>query len=130
MQGERPRYTPAMLLKIRDLGLKGRSRHQIAMELGVSEKTLGNWEKAHIELKEMMEFAYTAAQAFYETMVDSAIFDPAFQSNVYKLIMESRFSDTYSPRKSGEKTVPDEEMSYEDKVKLIETQMKRYAKDP
>jgi transcriptional regulator with XRE-family HTH domain len=130
MQDGKPRYNPSMLPVIRDLGLKGRSRHQIAMQLGVSEKTLGNWEKAHPELKDMIDFAYTAAQAFYETMVDAAIFDPAFQSNVYKLIMESRFSDTYSPRKGPDKGVPDEGLSYEDKIKLIETQVRRYTKEP
>lgn len=129
MQDGKPRYNPTMLPVVTGLGLKGKSRHQIALQLGVSERTINTWERTYPEFKDAMEFAQTAAQAFYEEMVDMAIFDPAFQSNVYKLIMENRFSDTYSPKRGGgaASSTP-EETSVEDRMKMIETLVGRYSK--
>ena len=66
------KYHDGIPAKVYELLAKGRSKTQCAAYLGISEKTLSNWEKTHEELRDVMEVGETMSAAFWQDLSQRA----------------------------------------------------------
>jgi hypothetical protein len=65
-RGRPTTYDPAFCDRVIELGEQGKSKAQIARELGTSRKSLYLWMKVHPEFAEALEEAQFAALAWWE----------------------------------------------------------------
>ncbi len=99
-------YRPEYCQLAIEAGKLGHSRAKIALEFGVSSKTVKNWEADHPEFGEAMEMSRTYAQAYWEDVGATGIMmGKQFNANVWKTVMECRFSE-YQPIKRTEISGP------------------------
>lgn len=82
-----------------DLGERGKSRAQIARDLGVTRQTLANWEQAHPEFLDAMTQARELALAWWEDQGQEGIWSEAggrtLNANAYRLQVTNRFPDDW-----------------------------------
>ena len=70
------KYDPAFCEKIVALGKLGKSKAQIASELGVVRNTLDNWAAQHPELVVAISEAQDYALAWWENMAQAVMIEP------------------------------------------------------
>ena len=62
-----------MCRRVEALGLQGKTRHQMAVELGIHYTTLLTWERLHPEFNEALKAAHDASLAYWQGIVQEAI---------------------------------------------------------
>jgi hypothetical protein len=86
-----------------NLGRLGRSRTQIAVEIGVTRKTLSRWIEDHAEFAEACELADDCALAYFETIgAEGALSGPRFNDRAWWHLVRNRFPDHYRDAKEVE----------------------------
>jgi hypothetical protein len=81
------------------IGELGKSRAQIARELGASRKTLYLWMKVHPEFAEAMEEAQFAALAWWEDVGQAGLsMGSKFNASLYAYQMKNRFREFYADK--------------------------------
>lgn len=96
--GKPTKYDPeTMLAKVIELGRFGKSKAQIARQLGVSDKTLAAWAERHPEFAEAMQAARTLALAWWEDYGQLGVFlgSKDFNVNAWHTQVKARFPDEY-----------------------------------
>lgn len=96
--GDPTRYDPTtMPAKVLELGGFGKSRAQIARQLGISRRRLDEWEKTHAIFKEALEVADTLALAWWEDQGQLGIFLSAkeFNMSAWLAQIRARFPEIY-----------------------------------
>ena len=94
--GRPNKYQPAMCEVIVELGLKGKSKAQMASHLNIARSTFDRWLEEHQEFREAWELADTHAQAFWESIgADGVGKGHLFNHNAWSLQIRNRFSHSY-----------------------------------
>lgn len=96
--GKPTKYAPdVMLSKVIELGRFGKSKAQIARQLGVSDKTLTAWADRYPEFAEAMQVARTLALAWWEDQGQIGVFlgSKDFNVSAWHLQVKARFPDEY-----------------------------------
>jgi len=91
------KYDPAFCEKIVAMGKLGKSKAQIASELGVVRNTLDNWVIDHPELGVALHEAQEYALAWWENMAQAVMIEPVPGWNATSFIfqMKNRFRSDY-----------------------------------
>jgi hypothetical protein len=84
-----------MCARVVELGRLGKSRKEMAADLGVRADALARWAARFPEFAEAMEFALACAQAWWEEKGRLGIHDRNFNTAAYILTMRNRFRDDY-----------------------------------
>jgi hypothetical protein len=88
-------YDPALVARVISLGREGRSRAEIAVELGVSLERLAAWADDHPDLAAGPEHAATEARAWWDKLPREAVSkDGVFHAAVWSRTMAQRFGST------------------------------------
>lgn len=99
-------YRPEYCERVIELGAQGYSKAQIAFELGKhSTETLDDWGKANSEFSEALARARAASLAFWELKALKGLENRDFNSNLYRVAMQGRFSAEYRDAPKAEITV-------------------------
>ncbi len=95
--GRPSKYDPAYCEKIVALGKLGKSKAQIASELGVVRNTLDNWAAEHPELVLALREAQEYSLAWWENMAQAVMSEPVPGWNATSFIfqMKNRFRNDY-----------------------------------
>ena len=95
--GTPTKYDPAMLAKVVELGRFGKSKAQIARQLGVSDKTLTAWADKHPDFAEAMQAARSLALAWWEDYGQLGVFlgSKDFNVNAWHTQVKARFPEEY-----------------------------------
>jgi hypothetical protein len=89
-------YDPSYIDLVLDLGLKGYSKAEIAAELtNGSYEQLDRWGRAVPEFREALTRARELSLAFWEGLARSQVGNRDFNSNLYRIAMQGRFSAEY-----------------------------------
>lgn len=99
-------YDPDYCAKAIDLGRAGKSRAYIAAQFGVARQTLHNWEAAHPEFLDAMEYARDLAQAWWEDKGQDGLTQQGFNASIWSRSMAARFSDDWREVKATEHSGP------------------------
>lgn len=92
MPGGRPsKYDPEYCETVVALGSQGKSKVEIAFEIGVIAETLDNWAKAHPEFFEALTRAKQAEQVWWERKGRDNIESQVFQASMWSRSMAARF---------------------------------------
>lgn len=106
--GGRPtKYDPAFCERVMELGAEGRSKVEIAFEIGVDRKTLDNWSDVHPEFFHAITRAKLAEQAWWERKGRENIDKPIFQASMWSRSMAARFPDDWREVSRQERSGPD-----------------------
>ena len=97
-RGRPTTYDPAFCERVIELGEEGKSKAQIARELGISRKSLYLWMKGHPEFKEAMDEAEFAALAWWEDVGQAGLSMPKFNATLYAFNMKNRFREFYADK--------------------------------
>lgn len=85
-------YDAALTLRAIALGREGRSRAEIAVELGVSLENLAAWACEHPEFSDALERADTESRAWWDKLPREAVWkDGVFHAAVWSRAMVQRF---------------------------------------
>ena len=84
------KYDPSFCEKIVALGKLGKSKAQIASELGVVRKTLDNWVIDHPELGVALHEAQEFALAWWENMAQAVMIEPVPGWNATSFVFHVR----------------------------------------
>lgn len=103
--GRPTKYDPAMCETVIELGAKGASRAEIAMELGIHWDTFHEWQKQHPAFSDAIKRAMQLAQGWWEKKGREATFaSEGFNATSYIFQMKNRFRDEWSDRVVNENT--------------------------
>jgi helix-turn-helix resolvase-like protein len=98
-RGRPTTYSPDFCERVIELGAEGKSKWQIARDLGCSRKTLYAWVKAHPEFAEAMEESQDLALAWWEDVGQQGLkMGSKFNASVYSYLMKNRFREHYSDK--------------------------------
>lgn len=102
-------YDPAMCQTVLELGAAGKSKAQIAKELGVSRVTMTAWEGKHPEFLNAVKEAQDLALAWWEEKGQDSTFDNSkgFNATAFIFQMKNRFRDDYRDTQAHEHTGKD-----------------------
>jgi transposase len=104
-------YRPEYCSKVIELGRQGKSKEQIAAQLGLGWNTLGGWAEKHPEFKEALHEAKNLELSFWEDLGLQHIVEVPgsgrLNSAVWNKIMSCRFPHKYSERNKIELTGAD-----------------------
>lgn len=98
-------YDPAYCDWVVQLGAMGKSRAEIAYELGVVRETLTNWSKAHPEFLGAMTRAKLAEQVWWERKGRDNLESREFQASMWSRSMSARFPDDWRENTKNETTL-------------------------
>ena len=84
------KYDPAFCEKIVALGKLGKSKAQIASELGVVRNTLDNWATQHPEMVIALRDAQEYVLAWWENMAQAVMIEPVSGWNATSFIFHVR----------------------------------------
>lgn len=84
------------------LGTEGKSYTQIAVDLGITRKTLYAWGEAHPEFLNALERARECAQAWWERQGMLGMWADKFNAAVWNKSMSCRFPDDYTDKTKQE----------------------------
>jgi len=93
--GRPSKYQPAMCEVIVELGLKGKSKAQMASHLNIARSTFDRWLEEHQEFRESWELADTHAQAFWEEIGAGGVGNKFFNDRAWSLQVRNRFPRDY-----------------------------------
>jgi hypothetical protein len=95
--GRPSKYDPSFCEKIVALGKLGKSKAQIASELGVVRQTLDNWAAEHPEMIPALREAQEYSLAWWENMAQAVMIEPVPGWNATSFIfqMKNRFRNDY-----------------------------------
>ena len=82
-----------------ELGKKGKSLTQIAVQFGVSAGTIYFWRKRYPEFNDAMHAARDCAKAWYEDQGQLGIWDSKFNGSTWDKQIAARFPEDYRPSK-------------------------------
>ena len=99
LKGRPSKYLPEMNEYVVFLGKRGYSMKQIASMLDVSHFTLYDWAEQNEEFSQSLARAREAAQNWWETIGQSALFAERFNTFIWNKIVSSRFRQDYTDRK-------------------------------
>lgn len=100
MPGGRPStYDPDYCSAVIELGRKGFSQVQIAVELEIPRSTMHSWAEQHEEFSAALTRAKECEQAWWEQQGMSGMVGDKFNAAVWKTSMQARFRDDYTERK-------------------------------
>lgn len=104
--GRPTEYKPEFCELVVELGKKGYSEAQIAAEIGVTRKTLKNWEDQYPEFFYWNGLSKEHAQAWWESLAQNQMLapTPGFSSGLWAKSMSARFRDDYTERTKQEVT--------------------------
>lgn len=106
MSGGRPTdYKPDFCERVVGLGKEGKSRVEIAYELGVVRTTLANWEQAHPEFLVAMTRAKEAEQVWWERKGRDNLQSAVFQASMWSRSMGARFPNDWREASKTDTTV-------------------------
>lgn len=89
-----------------ELGKLGKSRAQIAADLGVCKVTVYTWMKVHDDFADAMDLAQTYAQAWWEDKGQDGLEKTGFNATLWAKNVNCRFSDDYAERQKHEVSGP------------------------
>lgn len=104
--GRPTKYDPALCEIVVALGAEGKSRTEIAFELGVVKATIQNWEDVHPEFLAAMTRAKEAEQAWWEKKGRENLGAQHFQSSMWARSMGARFPDDWRESSKQEVSGP------------------------
>lgn len=102
--GRPSEYDATYCEKVIDLGKQGKSKTQMAAELGVTKTTLDNWVRQHPEFLGAMEIASTHSQAWWETAGQKGLTAEKFNASIWSRSMAARFPDDWRENSRHEHT--------------------------
>lgn len=105
MAGGRPtKYTPEMCGKIIELGKVGASKHEMAMEIGISIDTWCSWQNENKEFSEAVKKSTDFSQAWWEKQGRLATFGAfeGFNATSFIFNMKNRFRDSWRDKQETE----------------------------
>lgn len=104
--GRPTKYTPDMCDKIVELGKIGASKHEMAMELGISIDTFMVWQIENTQFSEAVRTAMSFSQAWWEKQGRIATFGEisGFNSTSYAFNMKNRFKEDWRDKQENEFT--------------------------
>lgn len=106
--GGRPtKYKPEFCERVVELGMLGKSRFQIARDLGVAMSTMQDWEVAHDEFRAATTHARDLAQAWWEDQGQKGIWSKEFNQGAFAKQISCRFPDSYTEKRLNEHTGKD-----------------------
>jgi len=92
-------YKPEYCDQVIDLGKKGYSPTEIAVELGVPRTTMLSWANEHLEFSTALTRAKECEQAWWEKTGRDALGADKFNSAVWSKSMSARFREEYTERR-------------------------------
>jgi len=78
-----------------ELGLKGKSKAQMASHLNIARSTFDRWLEEHQEFRESWELADTHAQTFWEEIGAGGVGNKFFNDRAWSLQIRNRFPRDY-----------------------------------
>ena len=106
--GRPSEYDPSYCEKVIELGKKGKSFEQIAMQLNVSYRTLCRWRDSVPEFCHALEEAKACEQSWWEEMAQSYMVEvkdgERLNASLWSRSMAARFPKKYSERVKQEIT--------------------------
>lgn len=100
-------YDPSYCDRVVELGKEGKSKAQMAADIGVHRETLDEWAKVHPEFSDSITRARNYSQAWWEAEVQRGIWSREFNAAAWAKSMSARFPDDYSDRSKLELTGKD-----------------------
>lgn len=91
-------FSPELCGKVLAMGIEGKSKAQMAAELGVCRQTLENWAAQHPAFLDALTRARDLAQAWWENQAQANIGNRDFNAALWAKSMAARFPDDYANR--------------------------------
>lgn len=104
--GRPTKYRPEMCEQVLALGAEGKSKTEIAFELGVDRGTLDDWAVAHPDFRHAITRAKQAEQAWWERQGRTNLTTQIFQASMWSRSMAARFPDDWRETSRQEQTGP------------------------
>lgn len=99
-------YLPEYCNRVLELGGEGKSKVEIAFELGVCTSTVDNWVVAHPDFRSAMKRAKQAEQVWWERKGRDNLETQSFQSSMWSRSMAARFPNDWRETHRQEQTGP------------------------
>ena len=110
-KGRPSKYDPKFCEQIVELGKLGKSRWQIASELGFTPSNLNNWEAAHDDFRGALAIARLDALAYWEQLAETHMVEspggPRINTGLWSRSMAARFPEQYRENSKVEVTGKD-----------------------
>ena len=107
-RGRPSKYDPALCALIEPLGKQGKSRWQIASELGITPDNLGNWEAVHEEFRSALRTARQDSLKHWEDLAQQHMIEnpggPKLNTGLWSRSMAARFPAEYRENSKVEVT--------------------------
>jgi hypothetical protein len=107
-RGRPSKYDPALCALIEPLGKQGKSRWQIASELGIPPQNLVNWEHAHEDFRLALSNARLDSLKYWEDLAHQHIIEnpggPKLNTGLWSRSMAARFPAEYRENSKVEVT--------------------------
>lgn len=100
-------YDPSFCDTVLEMGAVGKSKAQMAAQLGVCRQTIENWCSQFPEFMDAITRARVLAQAWWEERARESLGDRNFNAALWAKSMSARFPDEYSDRSKLELTGKD-----------------------
>ena len=106
--GGRPAlYKPAYCRQVLDLGRLGYCKAEIAAWLGVANRTLDNWAKAHAEFRDAIRRARALEYAWWLDAGRKGMLDKNWNLAGWELQMKNRFGRRFMGRGTAKQRTPE-----------------------
>ena len=96
--GRPSKYDPSFCDLVIELGAQGKSKTQIAANLGIDRDTLTEWAKLHPEFSGAVKRAKQLAQAWWEDAGQMNMTRKGFNQVAFIFQMKNRFPDDYKDK--------------------------------
>jgi hypothetical protein len=96
--GRPSKYDPSFCDLVIELGAQGKSKTQIAANLGIDRDTLAEWAKTHVEFSGAVKRAQQLAQAWWEDLGQMNMTRKGFNQVAFIFQMKNRFHDDYKDK--------------------------------
>jgi hypothetical protein len=107
-RGRPSKYDPALCALIEPLGKLGKSRYQIASELGIPAQNLENWEHAHEDFRIALRNARLDSLKYWEDLAQQHMIEnpggPKLNTGLWSRSMAARFPAEYRENSKVEVT--------------------------
>ena len=104
--GRPTKYRPEMCEHVVALGSEGKSKTEIAFDIGVVRETLDEWAKAHDDFSDALTRAKQAEQAWWERQGRTNLTTQVFQASMWSRSMAARFPSDWRETSRQEQTGP------------------------
>lgn len=98
------KYKVEFCERVVDLGCEGKSKVEIAFDLGVGTTTLQRWEAEHAEFRVAMAHAKEAEQVWWERKGRTNLSTQGFQASMWSRSMAARFPEHWRETSRQEQT--------------------------